>query len=118
MKSHKDLTVWQKSVEMVTTVYSETKKWPKEELYGLISQVRRASVSIPSNIAEGAGRGSQKEFTRFLSISLGSLAELETQIVIAQKLGYIDDIANFDQDLQEIRRMIIGLKKRLEPSFD
>ena len=118
MKSHKDLLVWQKSVDMVTRVYSVTNGWPKEEIYGLTSQIRRAAVSIPSNIAEGAGRTGKKEFSHFLSIAMGSLAEVETQIVIAQRLGYILDVSDLDKGLQEIRRMLIGLNKSLEPSHD
>jgi four helix bundle protein len=118
MKSHKDLLVWQKSVDMVTRIYTETKRWPKEELYGLTSQIRRAAVSIPSNIAEGAGRSGQKEFSRFLSIALGSLAEVETQIVIAARLGFLQEVSDLDKGLQEIRRMIIGLSKSLEPRLD
>ena len=114
MKSHKDLLVWQKSVDMVARIYSETNNWPKEELYGLTSQVRRAAVSIPSNIAEGAGRVGQKEFARFLSISLGSLAEVETQLIIAERLGFLADASRLDEALQDIRRMIVGLSKSLE----
>jgi len=118
MKSHKDLLVWQKSVDMVARIYSETKGWPKEEIYGLISQIRRAAVSIPSNIAEGAGRAGQKEFSRFLSIAMGSLAEVETQIVIAERLGFMTDASELDRGLQEMRRMIVGLKKSLESTLD
>ncbi len=114
MKSHRDLLVWQKSVNIVARIYSETKGWPKEEVYGLTSQIRRAAVSIPSNIAEGAGRGGKKEFSRFLSISLGSLAEVETQLIIAERLSFMADASELDKELQEIRRMIVGLKKSLE----
>jgi four helix bundle protein len=87
-------------------------------LYGLTSQIRRAAVSIPSNIAEGAGRAGQKEFSRFLSIALGSLAEVETQIVIAARLGFMLDASVIDKELQEIRRMLIGLNKSLESRLD
>ena len=118
MKSHKDLLVWQKSMDMVTRIYSETKSWPKEELYGLISQIRRAAVSIPSNIAEGAGRSGRKEFSRFLPIAMGSLAEVETQIEIAERLGFMTDASGLDKGLQEIRRMIVGLNKSLESPLD
>lgn len=110
--------VWQKSMDMVTRIYSETKSWPKEELYGLISQIRRAAVSIPSNIAEGAGRSGRKEFSRFLSIAMGSLAEVETQIEIAERLGFMTDASGLDKGLQEIRRMIVGLNKSLESPLD
>ena len=88
------------------------------KLYGLTSQIRRAAVSIPSNIAEGAGRAGQKEFSRFLSIALGSLAEVETQIVIAARLGFMLDASVIDKELQEIRRMLIGLNKSLESRLD
>ncbi|RMF44252.1 MAG: four helix bundle protein [Deltaproteobacteria bacterium] len=114
MKSHKDLLVWQKSVDFVTAIYSATKSWPIEEQYGLTSQVRRAAVSVPCNIAEGAGRGGRKEYTRFLDIALGSLAEVETQLVIAARLGYVKDCSGLNESLQEIRRMLVGLKNSLE----
>jgi len=114
LKSHKDLLVWQKSVDFVAAVYAATKSWPSEELYGLTSQVRRAAVSVPCNIAEGAGRGGRKEYTRFLGIALGSLAEVETQLVIAARLGYMRDCSELNESLQEIRRMLIGLNKSLE----
>ena len=94
-------------MQLVLDVYSLTSEFPKEEIYGLTSQIRRSAVSIPSNIAEGAARGSRKEFSQFLYVALGSLAELETQLLIAQDLGYIQEL---DHDtLSEIRRMINGL---------
>lgn len=114
MKSHKDLLVWQKSVDFVTAIYSATKSWPIEEQYGLTSQVRRAAVSVPCNIAEGAGRGGRREYTRFLDIALGSLAEVETQLVIDARLGYVKDCSGLNESLQEIRRMLVGLKNSLE----
>ena len=89
MKTHKDLDVWKKSINLVTEIYKVTKDYPQSELYGLTNQIRRCSVSISSNIAEGAARTSSKEFSHFLSITLGSIAELETQILISQNLGYI-----------------------------
>jgi four helix bundle protein len=111
MNNHKDLEVWKKSIELTKNVYLVTKNFPKEEIYGLINQIRRASVSIPSNIAEGASRQSNKEFIQFLYIALGSLAELETQLIISKEIGYIDKI---DFDLEEIRKMILGLIKFLK----
>lgn len=118
MKSHNDLTVWRKSIDLVDDIYRETMNWPKEEIYGLTNQVRRAAVSIASNIAEGAARGSHKDFSRFIYISLGSLAEVETQIIIAKRLGYSSETLTFDSLLQEIRRMLIGLNRSLGASFD
>ena len=91
IKTHKDLDVWKEAMKLAKEVYTLTARFPKEEMYGLSSQIRRASVSIPSNIAEGAARGSSKDFSRFLYISLGSLAELETQLLLAVDLGFIDN---------------------------
>ena len=89
-RSYKDLIAWQKSMELVTAVYRETTSFPKNELFGLTSQLRRAAVSIPSNIAEGQGRLSEKEFRHFLGQARGSLMEVETQLQIAENLGYLD----------------------------
>lgn len=91
-----------------------TSTFPKEEIYGLSSQIRRASVAIPSNIAEGAGRKSNKEFIQFLSIAQGSIAELETQIIISRNLGYIKDVDGLLSELDEISKMMIGLQKSLK----
>lgn len=111
LSGHKDLNVWKRSMHLVMNVYSKTKTFPKDELYGLSSQMRRAAVSIPSNIAEGAGRKSKKEFYHFLYVALGSLAELETQLLIAKNLGYIPD---FDSGIIiEIRKMLNGLLYKL-----
>jgi four helix bundle protein len=90
VRNYMDLIAWQKSMDMVVDVYNVTKLFPKEELYGLTSQLRRAAVSVPSNIAEGQGRWSNREFSHFLSIAHGSLREAETQVLIAERLGYID----------------------------
>ena len=90
MKSHKELNVWKGSIDLVTQLYKITKQFPKEELYGLTNQIRRSAVSIPSNISEGAARNQTKEYIRFLNIAQGSLSELETQLIIAKNLGYID----------------------------
>jgi four helix bundle protein len=87
--SHENLIVWQKSVDLCVEIYALTKRFPSEEKYGITSQIRRAAVSIPSNIAEGRRRGGDKEFCRYLRISFGSGAELETQLLIASRLGYI-----------------------------
>lgn len=88
MSSYKELIVWQKSIQLVIDIYKLTKIFHKEEIYGLSSQMQRAVVSIPSNIAEGNDRNSSKEFSQFLRIARGSLAELETQIIISEKLEY------------------------------
>jgi four helix bundle protein len=109
---HKELNVWKESVEMVTDIYNITKKFPKEEQFGLTNQIRRAAVSIPSNIAEGAARNSNKEFRQFLYIALGSLSELETQLIISNNLNFTQDILMVDK-LVDIKKMILGLIKYL-----
>jgi len=93
-KSYRDLVVWQKAMDLVTAIYRITAQFPREEMYGLTSQLRRAAVSIPSNIAEGQGRHGVLEFRHFLRQSCGSLMELETQTLIAERLGYIPAIRN------------------------
>lgn len=111
MSSYKELIVWQKSIQLVTDIYKLTKTFPKEEIYGLASQMQRAVVSIPSNIAEGNDRNSSKEFSQFLRIARGSLAELETQIIISEKLEYTNEkqITPSLNNCYEIGRMINGL---------
>ena len=89
--AYKDLRVWKQSVDLALEIYRQTQNFPKNELYGLTSQLRRAAVSVPSNIAEGKGRSSDKELILFLHHSRGSLLELETQLFIARKLGYIEE---------------------------
>lgn len=113
IKTHKDLDVWNRSMSLVTLVYEVTKDFPKDELYSLTSQIRRSAVSIPSNIAEGSARQGNKEFAQFLFISLGSLAELETQFIIASNLKYIslDRCEPIFNDLNDIRKMLVGLIK-------
>lgn len=116
MSRFKDLMVWQKAIELVTTIYNATKAYPKEEIYGLTSQIRRCSVSIPSNIAEGAGRGSKKDFSHFLDMAKGSAFELETQLVISANLAYLDNEQYQELliELNEIQKMITGLQKSLK----
>ena len=113
MKTHKDLDVWKKSVLLVTSIYEVTKTFPKDEIYGITNQIRRSAVSIPSNMAEGSARKGEKEFIQFLYISLGSMAELETQLIIANNLKYVklNDYELMTGRLEEIRKMIIGLIK-------
>ena len=115
VQSYRDLIVWQKAMEMTAEVYKIVKKLPKEETYSLSDQMRRAAVSIPSNIAEGQARNSRKEFINFLSIAKGSKAELETQLHLCVKIGYL---ANMDINptlelLAEISKMLSALIKTL-----
>jgi len=116
--NYKTLKVWQKSVDLAVKVYKSTENFPKEEAYGLTSQIRRCSVSIPSNIAEGSGRNSDKEFNNFLGYSQGSSFELETQLIIANKVGYLkdDNFQNLQEGITEIQKMNYALKKRLTNS--
>ena len=90
MNYFKELKVWQKAIDLVTEIYTKSQEFPKEELYGLTSQIRRSAVSIPSNIAEGCGRKTNKDFANFLGISLGSAFELETQLIIAKNLNFMN----------------------------
>ena len=113
IKSHKDLKVWQESMDLVVLIYDLTEQFPSKEAFGLTSQLRRAAVSIPSNIAEGAGRRGENEFKRFLYIGLGSLSEVETQLEIAFRLGYIKEIEEVNKRIYFIRSMISKLIKSL-----
>ncbi len=115
MKTHKDLDVWKNSIELVTEVYRVTKLFPKEELYGLSNQIRRAAISIPSNIAEGAARNHEKEFIQFLYVALASGAEVETQLIISKNLNYIDSsqFKELSNRLNSIQKMIQGLIKSI-----
>lgn len=112
-KTHKDLDVWKMGITLVDAVYKLTVKYPKEEIYGLSSQMRRAAISFSANIAEGAARNSNKEFIRFLYISLGSLSELETHIVIAKKLEYDND-SELDNLIELLRRKLLNFIKYLK----
>ncbi len=118
MNSYKDLIVWQKSVDFAVKIYHQTEKFPRSELYGLTDQLRRASIAIPSNIAEGFCRRGRASYVNHLSIALGSEAELETQIEIARRLGYLlpADADVMIDDLQEVGRMLNGLITSLERS--
>ena len=106
---HRDLDVWKKSMSFVTTVYKLTKNFPHEEIYGLTNQMRRAAVSVPSNIAEGAARASEKEFIQFLYIALGSLSGLETQILIAVNLEYLGSSDALIAETSILRKLLNGL---------
>ena len=108
-RKHHDLVVWQESVDLVKEIYDLTAKFPKEEIYSLNSQIRRSAISVPSNIAEGAARATNKEFVNFLSIGRGSLSELETQIIIAKKIGYINNADQIMKKIDKIFALINGL---------
>ena len=112
-RSYRDLEVWKLSIDFVKKVYQVTHNFPASEKFGLINQIRRAAVSIPANIAEGQGRNSIKEFKQFLAISLGSLAELETQLIIAKEIEYLtqNGLDALLSPLDRIRKMIKGLSK-------
>jgi len=116
MKTHKDLDSYQKAMELVQKTYEITAEFPNEEKFGLISQMRRAAVSIPSNIAEGAARDSVKENLQFLSYSQGSLSELETQLELSVRLGFLKrEICNeMDADMMALRAMIAGMRRHLK----
>ena len=116
MQSFKEMLVWQKSMDLVEEVYRIIKLLPSDERYALIDQIKRSSVSIPSNIAEGRGRNSDKEFLRFLNITNGSAYELETQLIICQRLGYIksDQLLRAFQLCDEVCRMLIAINKKLK----
>ena len=117
VNSYKDLIAWQKAMALTSSIYDLTDHFPKHELYGLTSQLRRASVSVPSNIAEGSVRGS-KEFLHFLNIARGSLAEMETQIIIAYNRGYLQKSEATHVELlsNELSKILMGLLKSLKSS--
>ena len=112
-RPHRKLEVWQKAMDFVMEIYRTTGEFPETEIYGLTSQMRRASVSIPSNLAEGAGRKGNKEFMQFLNIAQGSISELDTQLEIACRLKYMneEDYSNLIGKLTEISKMLYGLAK-------
>ncbi len=116
MRPHENLDVWQKAVEFVVLIYKKTKEFPSDEKFGLTSQLRRAAVSIPANIAEGAARQSDKEFLQFLAIAQGSCSEVETELLIGVKLEYLDqsDYAELKATADSIGRMLVGLSKHLK----
>ena len=115
MGDYKQLAVWQKAHQLVLDIYQLTMSFPKEELYSLTSQIRRAALSIPSNIAEGSGRGHDKEFVRFLQIAIGSTNEVEYQVLLARDLGFLGDTDHqqLDEQIIEVRRMLMGLARSL-----
>ncbi len=115
MNRFKDLNVWKKAIELTTDVYKITEDFPSKEKFGLISQINRSVVSIPSNIAEGAGRTSKKEFAHFLAIAIGSSFELETQLIITNNIKYINEnsLNELLLILKDVQNMLYGLKKSL-----
>ena len=113
MATHENLDIWKQSIGFVTNIYLITKEFPADEKYGLVSQMRRSAVSIPSNIAEGAARKSDKEFIYFLYISLGSLTELDTQLIISENLHYFNS-SDLRTELKEIKLKLIGYIKYIK----
>ncbi len=115
MHKYQDLIAWQKSMNLVERVYDLTNQFPTKEQYGLISQINRCAVSIPSNIAEGAGRNTKGEFNQFLGIATGSLFELQTQLIISSRVKYSSEaeVEPLLSLIEEIQKMIFGLKKKL-----
>jgi four helix bundle protein len=113
MANHKDLEVWIESMALARELYLLCSKLPREELYGLTSQIKRAAISVPSNIAEGAARNGDKEFIQFLYISLGSLAEIETQVLLANDLGMLNDLTVMTR-IEHTRKLITGLIRYLK----
>lgn len=118
MAHFKELLVWQKSINFVTEIYKETESFPKSEMYGLVSQIRRATVSIASNIAEGNSRRSVPDYVQFLRISRGSCAEVETQLIISKNLGFLNEEKSLklNQDITEISKMLNGRINSLKQS--
>jgi four helix bundle protein len=112
IQTYKDLQIWQRSMELVASVYTLTEKLPQQEQYGLISQIRRCSVSIPSNIAEGSGRGSPKDFAQFLRIARGSLYELDTQLLLMENL-FKEPTAKPREEIQQLIKMTTTIIKSL-----
>ncbi len=113
VKTHEDLDVWKKAMELAEKIYLLAGKFPKEEQYGIVSQIKRSAISVPSNIAEGAARNSNKEFIQFLYVALGSLSEIETQLLLANRLKFIQAATLLD-DIESIRKMLLGLIKFLK----
>jgi four helix bundle protein len=112
IRTHKDLEIWKEAMQLARDVYTWRQNLPREEIYGLVAQIRRAAISIPSNSAEGAARGSRREFRQFLYVALGSLAELETQIFLAKELFGLDDGGLLAQ-VEKQRRLLLGLIRSL-----
>jgi four helix bundle protein len=120
MHKYKELKLWQKSIDLVTSIYLSTRSFPSVEKFGLVSQINRAAVSIPSNIAEGAGRNSDKEFLHFLSIAQASSYELETQLIISKNLNYLS-VGVLDQltiQIEKIQKMNYSIQSKFKKKAD
>ena len=119
MRPHQKLDLWRKSIDLAVSIYRQTEAFPKEERFGLTQQLRRAAVSVASNVAEGAARASTKEFRKFLYYSQGSASEISTQLMIANRLNYLskNDHDQLEKDLDNVGRMITGLSKSLNRGF-
>ncbi|MEX2523784.1 MAG: four helix bundle protein [Gammaproteobacteria bacterium] len=113
-RSHHQLKAWQKAIELVSHIYAITKQFPRQEIYALTDQMRRSAVSVPSNIAEGAARTTTGEFLNFLSMARGSLSELETQVIISQRLGYMEENHDIEEKIDEVFRLLAGLVKAIK----
>ncbi len=111
---YKDLEIWKKSIELVKEIYKIADNFPQSEQFGLTSQIKRAVISIPSNIAEGTARYSDKDTSRFIDIALGSIAEVDTQLTIAKELGYVTNINGTEEHLKQVNALVLGFKKYLD----
>ncbi len=108
-RSHRDLKAWQQAMALVTAIYSASSRFPRDEQFGLTSQLRRAAISVPANIAEGAARNSSKEFLHFLGIASGSLSELDTLVELAHILGYLDQREELQRQVDDVSGLVMGL---------
>jgi four helix bundle protein len=113
-RSHRDLIVWQEAMKRVEMTYRESARFPKDEIFGLTSQLRRSAVSVPSNIAEGAGRNSTRELVQFVGVASGSLAELDTQLDLAVRLGFLDAKAEAIQQIARVGQLLVALRRSLQ----
>lgn len=115
VQSHRDLHVWKRSIQLVKEIYRVSKRFPDSERYGLTSQLTRAAISVPANIAEGNARGTRRDYAQFISIARGSLAEVETYLIIAVELGYVrnESVESLNKEMDEIGRMLTALRIRL-----
>ena len=115
---YKDLEVYKKSIELVIEIYNIASQFPKDEQFGLVSQIKRAVISIPSNIAEGSARYSNKDSARFVDIAIGSIAEVDTQLTIAKRLGFVDNIEETYEHIKQVNALLLGFKKYLNQNQD